>query len=874
MPDLDLGNDARGTSETGVADRGLRSDAEERRAYLLDAYRSALTKLVSDEELAEEDIPALLVMAQGMAGALGERELGPRTRYLYAANLLTIYKHLVRRAAASARDRDGVLLYTDWLGEVRPWSRDRPKRVEDIYTFRPEAVARWNGIVAQGPPPDYQPPGRRRGPPPRRATPVREPARSPGHRRHEAIEPPFGLRAIIHPGGPDARLVYSIIKTPEMTTTTPEGRLAILAAVVARILEPRYEDYAPVAARDLMRAFAGPEERVVYAKEPTEFERLSPGMEFTFDVGRSFLMNLDQVTGGAVPWSLISRLDPHVEVKKDEPKPLWRELFPRATTRERLIWVEERIKKALPLWDPSLGRPKPGSFYPGYSMRYVSDGPFAGDQIWATREYRIYQVNERDAMLEAFRVGVLQASGGVALAYALVGLSMMLIEAPATYTMLRTLMSMRFPMQFAREFVRALTTRPLALLGNIAVDQGADVILSGGWDNYKDSLDKPAGWLSMFFGVLGATKSVLHLPSGVKLRIEGGEFVRVTANPPKAANAASPTPGSETGIAAAKGPKAPVAPAEPAPAAPAPVAPAPAAARDPGAQVVVRADAPNKKPATSPPKTRGKTASEPPAAVGDRPPQKTAKAGERTSDTSASTQQRTASGPQRATDSKATPVRDRTAKESGGRATSDRGTYGGKLDPVEFRFTRQGISYRVTISRSDLAAYNNIPVGNTIVYGVYDYAGRKLIYGVHDARRELIYVGITLKTKKRNPLTRLKEHLATKEGDFIGEAKEFRLIGSYESPREAHALEQDIISEWSPKYNKDLEPWETWIRGPNRKLIARRAGLKVEELDLYLGEPSRLTARGYDLPDVEMSVPKTNLNISFKIEISFEIDIR
>jgi len=950
MRDLGRGTDARGTSATGVSDRGLGGNTEARRADFRDAYRAGLTSLVTDAELAKDDIATLLIRANGMAGKLAEG-WGPRTEYLNAANLLTLYLHLTRRAAASSRDRDGVLLQTDSFGQVKPWSRERPKRVEEILTFRPEAVARWNRIVAQGPPPDYEPPARRGARKPA-ARAGREVVRTPGFQHQKPIELPFGMHAVVHPGGPDARLIYTLIKTPNMNTTTPEGRLAILEAVVARVLAPRYdESYAAVAARDLMKVSTGGKEGIVYANAPTEFERRSPGMEFTFEVGLTFLMNLDQVTDGAVPWSLISQLDPHVEVKKDEPKPLWQELYPTVTTRERVYWVEKRIADARPLWDPKLGRPKPGAFYPGYSMRYVSDGPFAGDQIWATREYRIYQVNERAALLEAFRIGVLRAAGGVALAYALIGLSLMLIEGPAMLSMLSRI---RFPAQLAREFLFALRTRPLALLGNIAVDQGANVILSGGWENYVDSLDEPEGWFNMFFSVLGATHSVLHLPTGPKLRIEGGEFVPVKSAEIPVASAA----GVEPGVAAAGMPKTPVeAPKAPVPtpsprATPetqrAPVERPKGGAPDPGARVLVRTDAPAAK-TTAPHSQSGATAArepggatvarepsitaarEPSTAAGQSAP-KAAQTTKGTSNTAADATQRTAGEsqratgesrratdePHRATDPESTAVKDRGAKDdaernraadedieaieevdvadvaaggggrrprrklnkrgqdvrgrrdeppprtsrggerrggAGSRGTRNRGTRRGGPTPTESSFTRVGVEFEVTVSPKDARAYDAIPDGDTVVYGVYDANG------------EMIYVGITEKTPNRAALARLKEHLTTKEGEFIGEAAEFRLIGAYDNPRQAHALEQDIISERMPRYNKDLEPWESWLRGPDPALIRRRAGPNARSVDTYLRENARLRARGDDIPDVESHVPAPNLDISFEIDL-------
>jgi hypothetical protein len=116
-------------------------------------------------------------------------------------------------------------------------------------------------------------------------------------------------------------------------------------------------------------------------------------------------------------------------------------------------------------------------------------------------------------------------------------------------------------------------------------------------------------------------------------------------------------------------------------------------------------------------------------------------------------------------------------------------------------FKSGGVSYRLSVSTRSEAFFNAIPTGHTVVYTVHNSGG------------EIIYVGITTKTASRDALNRLYEHLYTKDGEFIGGAGEFRIVGHYDKELEAHALEQHLVDSYDPAYNKDLTPWDTWLKG-------------------------------------------------------------
>jgi hypothetical protein len=151
-------------------------------------------------------------------------------------------------------------------------------------------------------------------------------------------------------------------------------------------------------------------------------------------------------------------------------------------------------------------------------------------------------------------------------------------------------------------------------------------------------------------------------------------------------------------------------------------------------------------------------------------------------------------------------------------------------------FAPGGVRYQITIDAEAEAAFRAIPPGRTVVYTILDSDGN------------VIYVGISEKTARRTAVTRLNEHLYTKEGEFVGEASELRIVGHYEE-FEAHALEQELIDHHkTSKYNKDRTPWNSYVKGHPRAERPRRLG-------------------GF-LPDWHPNVPKENEFIRFFI--SFE----
>lgn len=167
------------------------------------------------------------------------------------------------------------------------------------------------------------------------------------------------------------------------------------------------------------------------------------------------------------------------------------------------------------------------------------------------------------------------------------------------------------------------------------------------------------------------------------------------------------------------------------------------------------------------------------------------------------------------------------------------------------------MKFEATISDAHARRYDAIPVGETVVYTV------------HDPRGNVIYVGITEKTPKRAALDRFQEHLYKKDGEFIGDAAEFRLVGHYDA-REAHALEQDLIDGIELKapgslYNRDLTPWTTYADrfDHSRMNAGGRPRMSQRGVDHDMRPPAE--SRRRPIPEYDRA-PAPNMLVSFKLD--------
>lgn len=112
--------------------------------------------------------------------------------------------------------------------------------------------------------------------------------------------------------------------------------------------------------------------------------------------------------------------------------------------------------------------------------------------------------------------------------------------------------------------------------------------------------------------------------------------------------------------------------------------------------------------------------------------------------------------------------------------------------PIQSRvFTRGGIEYRVSGTAED---FERLGSATPTRYQVYE---------IRNASNQTVYVGITGgKTAARDAIVRLREHLTTKAGNFIGDADMIYVRALDVDERLARALEDDLISEKNPFWNK------------------------------------------------------------------------
>jgi hypothetical protein len=106
------------------------------------------------------------------------------------------------------------------------------------------------------------------------------------------------------------------------------------------------------------------------------------------------------------------------------------------------------------------------------------------------------------------------------------------------------------------------------------------------------------------------------------------------------------------------------------------------------------------------------------------------------------------------------------------------------------RFERGRVGYRLEGTPEDFARVAESPPGSQV-------------YIIRNAAGEPIYVGIT----ERTSITRLLEHLANQPGEWIGSASKVEITGEGLLERQARALEQDLIEDLKPEFNKELDPY-------------------------------------------------------------------
>lgn len=94
-------------------------------------------------------IPAVINRASSMHNSIGQ--VSPRLQVRYAELLLEVYSNLkdmengIDVENKSVRDNNGTLILGD---DKKPWTEDRPKKVEDIAPFSLENVQGWTQVIS------------------------------------------------------------------------------------------------------------------------------------------------------------------------------------------------------------------------------------------------------------------------------------------------------------------------------------------------------------------------------------------------------------------------------------------------------------------------------------------------------------------------------------------------------------------------------------------------------------------------------------------------------------------------------------------------------------------------------------------------------
>ena len=135
-------------------------------------------------------------------------------------------------------------------------------------------------------------------------------------------------------------------------------------------------------------------------------------------------------------------------------------------------------------------------------------------------------------------------------------------------------------------------------------------------------------------------------------------------------------------------------------------------------------------------------------------------------------------------------------------------------------FTRGGLQYRISGTQDHWDAL----VSNT--------ATRYQVYEIRNAAGKTVYVGIAGGiTQPRDAVDRLREHLYTKAGEFIGDADTIVIRGVDLDERVARALEDHLIDEHYPRWNN---------RSRDPQSYQRKYGMKPTDDEVRLANNALL----------------------------------
>jgi len=245
---------------------------------------------------------------------------------------------------------------------------------------------------------------------------------------------------------------FRIKKTESMSLSEEEGRREFLATVIRKTLPNISPEEAFHLAYIILDIPMHSEDEQFTIEEIVKgFDEAETNATLGVYIYPRFLRTLQQWT--TVPVELLQACCRREDIPISAPPRqdvLWKPLLPDPdyTAEYRFAWAEKQVAEArqTDLVRRAKGQPSLNRYEPGvaYGNLYFICHPYAGfpdHQIWMTPDGRLYLINERECLIEAFRQGVVSAAPMVLLAWgaiavtAVVGTALIagpaLVKAPA-----------------------------------------------------------------------------------------------------------------------------------------------------------------------------------------------------------------------------------------------------------------------------------------------------------------------------------------------------------------------------------------------------------------------------------------------------------
>ena len=98
------------------------------------------------------DVPAAIQWAEKQQSKFEDPDLTEEERTYIARGLLRAFEQLRELEGKAERDPDGALVYSRGMGDPKPWTQDRARKLDDIAPFSAANIAAWREAEAWQPP--------------------------------------------------------------------------------------------------------------------------------------------------------------------------------------------------------------------------------------------------------------------------------------------------------------------------------------------------------------------------------------------------------------------------------------------------------------------------------------------------------------------------------------------------------------------------------------------------------------------------------------------------------------------------------------------------------------------------------------------------